>query len=239
MLGGAPMLMIKGLVGGLFQVLMFAVLLLVPAGLLPGGTWKWERAIYFLAVYWVAVEILVVWLCIAAPAGMEARFKKAPKDERRPKGDRVLLPILLFFLLAFFIVIPMDVFYFHLLPKPKLAWSIIGVALTVFGLISSGASIYANAFITPTIQDQSAEGQTVADTGVYSVVRHPYYASLFPLLAGISMWLESWLGVIALLPVLFILVLRIRVEEETLKKTLPGYLEYMEKVKYRLLPFIW
>ena len=233
------MLIIKGLIGGLFQVVLFGALLLVPAGLVPGGTWYWERAIYFLAGYGIFVEVLIVWLCIVAPAGMEARFKKAPRDEKRPREDRILMPLIIIFMLAVFIVIPLDVFYLHLLPKPGPIWSIIGVVLIAFGLLFNAGSIYANAYITPSIQDQTGEGQKVADTGVYSIVRHPYYSSLIPIFVGGAIWLESWVGVIALLPMLMVLILRIGVEERTLKETLPGYPEYMEKVKYRLVPFVW
>jgi protein-S-isoprenylcysteine O-methyltransferase Ste14 len=189
--------------------------------------------------YGILVEILVVWLCIAAPAGLEARFKIKSKDKKRPKEDKILTPLLVIFILALFIVIPVDVFYLHLLPKPGPLWSIVGVVLIVFGLLFNVGSIYANAFITPTIQDQTDEGQKVADTGVYSVVRHPFYSSLILFFGGITIWLESWVGVIALLPILVVMILRIRVEERTLKATLPGYPKYMKKVKYRLLPFVW
>lgn len=233
------MLIIRGIIAVLFQVIGFGILLLVPAGLLPGGTWYWERAIYFLIGYGIFVEILVIWLCIAAPAGLEARFKIRAKDNKRPKEDKILMPFLVIFILALFIVIPMDVFYLHLLPKPGPTWSIIGVVLIVFGLLFNVGSIYVNAFITPTIQDQTEEGQKVTDTGVYSIVRHPFYSSLILFFGGIAIWLESWVGVIALLPILVVMILRIRVEERTLKSTLPGYSKYMKKVKYRLLPFVW
>ena len=69
----------------------------------------------------------------------------------------------------------------------------------------------------------------MVDTGVYGIVRHPMLA----------IWLESWIGVIALIPVLVVMIFRIRVEESTLKAVLPGYLKYMKNVKYRLLPFVW
>lgn len=233
------MLVIRGIIAVLFQVLGFGVLLLVPAGLLPDGTWYWERVIYFLVGYGVLAEILVVWLCIVAPAGLEARFKIKSKDNKQPKEDKILMPLLVISMLAIFVVIPLDVFYLHLLPKPGLVWSIVGVVLIVFGLLFNVGSIYANAFITPTIQDQTDDGQKVADTGVYGIVRHPMYSSLIVLFGGIAIWLESWLGVIALLPVLVVMIFRIRVEERTLKAVLPGYLKYMKKVKYRLLPFVW
>ena len=233
------MLIIKGLIGGLFQVVMFAVLLLIPAGLLPGGTWVWKRAIYFLIGYGIFVEILIVWLCIVAPAGIEARFKKAPKDAKRPKEDKILSLLLGIFMFAVIIVIPLDVFYLQLLPKPDLIWSIIGVVLIIFGLLFNAGSLYANAFITPALQDQTDQGQKVVDSGVYSILRHPFYSSLFFIFGGGAIWLESWVGLIAMLPVLVVMILRIRVEERNLIKTLPEYPDYMKKVKYRLLPFIW
>lgn len=233
------MLIIKGLIGGLFQVVIFAAMLLIPAGLVPGGTWFWKRAIYFLIGYGIFTEILIVWLCIVAPAGMEARFKKAPKDVKRPKEDKILTPLIAIFFVMIFIVIPLDVFYLHLLTKPNLIWSVIGVIFIVFGLLTNAGSIYANAFITKTIQDQTDQGQKVVDTGVYSIVRHPYYTSLFFIFGGVAIWLESWVGLIAILPMLVVMILRIRVEERYLIKTLPEYTDYMKKVKYRLLPFIW
>lgn len=233
------MLLIKGLIAGFLQVVLYAALLLIPAGLIPGGTWVWERAIYFLIGYGIIIEIMIVWLCMAAPAGIEARFKKSPKDERRPKEDKILTPLLKVFAIVYFIIIPLDVFYLQLLPKPNLIWSIIGALLAVFGLLFNGGSVYSNAFITKTIEDQTQEGQKVADTGVYAIVRHPFYASLIPIFTGAAIWLESWVGVIGFIPFLIILILRIKIEERFLEKTLPGYPEYMNNVKYRLLPFVW
>jgi protein-S-isoprenylcysteine O-methyltransferase Ste14 len=109
----------------------------------------------------------------------------------------------------------------------------------VMGLLGNGGSMIANAYITPTIQDQTDEGQKVADTGLYRVIRHPMYTSMFLLFAGMSLWLESWAALLLNIPFLIVVVVRILVEEKKLKETLPGYPEYMKKVKYRLLPFIW
>lgn len=233
------MLLIKGLIGGLFQVVMFGALLLIPAGLLPGGSWYWERAIWFLIAYGISVEVLVVWLYFKAPQGLAARFKKAPKDERRPKEDKIILPVGVISFLVFFLTIPLDVFYFHFFPAPGLVWSIAGAVLALAGLLFNAGSLYVNAFVTKTIQDQTDEGQTVVDTGVYAIVRHPMYASFIPLFGGGAIWLQSWAGVIALIPMMGIFVIRIIIEERTLLETLPGYAEYKQKVKYRLIPGVW
>jgi protein-S-isoprenylcysteine O-methyltransferase Ste14 len=233
------MLIIKGIITIFFQAIFFGIMLLVPAALLTDGSWYWERAIYFLIGYLILVEILVIWLAIKAPAGLEARYKVRAKKEKQPKADKILLPLLSISFLVILFIIPVDVFYLQFLPKPNLIWSITGAVLIFFGLLGNVGSIYSNAFITPTVQDQTDEGQKVADTGVYSIVRHPMYASLILLFGGMALWLESWLGVIALLPMLLVMIIRIGIEEKTLKAALPEYLPYMKKVKYRLLPFIW
>lgn len=233
------MLIVKVLIAIFFQSLGLAILLLIPAGLLPGGTWLWYRAIYFCIGYFIFMAPVAIYISIVAPAGLEARFKKAPKDEKRPKADKILLPLLAVTIIAIFLGIPLDRFTLKLLPMPSLIGSIVGVGLMVIGLLVNVGSMIANAYITPTIQDQTDEGQKVADTGVYRIVRHPMYASLFLLFLGMALWLESWAAVLLNIPFLIVIVVRILVEEKKLKETLHGYTAYIKKVKYRLLPFIW
>ena len=69
------MLILRGVIGGLFQVAVFGSLLVVPAGLVPGGTWYWPRALLFLGVYGCVLVISIVALAIKAPANLEARLK--------------------------------------------------------------------------------------------------------------------------------------------------------------------
>ena len=233
------MLIVKSLIAIFFQSLGYAILLLIPAGLLPGGTWLWHRAIYFCIGYFIFLVPVAIYICIVSPAGMEARFKKAPKDEKRPKADKILVPLLAVTLIAIFLGIPLDRFTLKLLPMPGLITSIVGMGLMVVGLLINGGSLIANAYITPTIQDQTEEGQKVADTGVYRIIRHPMYTSLLLLFPGMALWLESWTAVLLNIPFLIVIIVRILVEENKLKETLPGYPEYMKKVKYRLVPFVW
>ena len=222
------MLLIKSIIGGLFKVFLIGLLLLVPAGIVPGGTWFWERGLLFLAGYGVLGEILIIWISI-----------RAPKDGKRPKEDKIILPLFVLLFVVFLIIIPIDFFYINFLPKPGLLLSVIGVVTAFFGILFNCGAIAANAYITPRIQDQTDEGQKIADSGVFSIVRHPYYSSFFLVFGGMALWLESLLGVIALIPILILFIVRIGVEERTLETTLTGYIEYKRKVKYRLIPFIW
>ena len=94
-----------------------------------------------------------------------------------------------------------------------------------------------NAYLSRTIRVE--EGQTVVDTGLYGIVRHPMYMATLLLFLAMPLVLGSWyaLAVLAIYPAL--IVVRLKDEESLLTKELPGYAEYKQKVKFRLLPFIW
>lgn len=232
------MLIIKGLLGGLFQVAILAAFLLVPAGLVPGGTWLWERALIFLGVYGVILEITIVAIAIKAPDSLKARLEmRAAGGQSR--GERIVNGLLIPVFGAWFAFIPVDVFCLNLLPAPTLAVSVVGGVLVLIGFAIIAAAIYQNSFATPYVEDQSERGQTLVDTGLYGVVRHPLYMGMVPYVAGISLWLQSYAGLIALIAPLALLIARALVEEKVLQETLPGYSDYMERVRYRLVPFIW
>ena len=101
------------------------------------------------------------------------------------------------------------------------------------------AAIYENSFAAPIVEDQTDVGQVLIDTGPYARVRHPLYLGFLPFVAGISLWLESYTSLIVGFGSLVWIIGRIVVEERMLRHTLPGYSEYVEKVPYRLVPFVW
>ena len=94
-----------------------------------------------------------------------------------------------------------------------------------------------NAYLSRTIKVE--EGQKVVDTGMYGIVRHPMYAVTILLFLMIPLVLGSWYALIAFAFYPAIIILRLKDEEELLTKELPGYAEYKQKVKYRIIPFIW
>lgn len=232
------MLIIKGLIGGLFQLAIFSAFLVIPAGLLPGGTWYWQRALIFIGVYGFILEASVVVLAVVAPASLEARLK-APSVKKQPVADRFVTAILFLTFLGWFVSIPVEVFYLKLLPTPQFVLSVCGGVLSLLGFAIVLTAIYQNSFAVQYVEDQTEHGQTLVDTGLYAIVRHPLYLGILPFMAGIALWLESYASLIAVLVILFVLIARIIVEERTLRETLPGYTEYMAKVQYRLIPFIW
>jgi len=94
-----------------------------------------------------------------------------------------------------------------------------------------------NAYLSRTIKVE--EGQTVVDTELYGVVRHPMYMTTILLFLMIPLILGSWYALIAFAFYPVIIIVRLRDEEELLTRELPGYAEYQRKVKYRIIPFIW
>ena len=94
-----------------------------------------------------------------------------------------------------------------------------------------------NAFLSRTSKVE--QDQTVVDTGLYGIVRHPMYAVTIDLFMLMPLILGSWYALIPMAVYPAVIVVRLKAEEELLTKELPGYVDYKKKVKYRLLPFIW
>ncbi len=126
----------------------------------------------------------------------------------------------------------------------RFGWSAVPtwVVITASVLFVAAYALYAevmreNAFLSRTVKVE--EGQTVVDTGLYGIVRHPMYAVTILLFLMMPLVLGSWYALIvfALYPV--IIIVRLKDEEELLTRELPGYEEYKKKVKYRIVPFVW
>lgn len=232
------MLIVRGLVGGLFQVAVIAACLLLPTRWIGGDAWSWSRALIYLGVYGVLLGGSVVTLGVFAPASLEARVKR-PTSGTQPMADRIVTGLIGLTTFGFFAFIPLDVFRFQLLPTPASAVSALGLALFAVGFLICIVAIYQNSFAVPIVEDQTDAGQVLVDSGLYSVVRHPLYFGILPFLFGTALWLESYASLVVAGLVVLALIARIVVEEGVLRETLPGYIEYSERVRHRLVPFIW
>jgi protein-S-isoprenylcysteine O-methyltransferase Ste14 len=122
-------------------------------------------------------------------------------------------------------------------PFVSLIVSLIGEGLVVLSFVVYYFVFRENSYAASSIQ--TYEGQKVISTGLYARVRHPKYVGDIILVVGIPLALGSWWGLAFLLLVLPALAWRILDEEKLLKKDLPGYVEYTQKVRYRLVPHLW
>ena len=126
----------------------------------------------------------------------------------------------------------------------RFGWSVVPtwVVITASVLLLASYGLYAevmreNAYLSRTVKVEA--GQTVVDTGMYGIVRHPMYAVTILLFLMIPLVLGSWYALIAFAFYPAVIVVRLKDEEELLTKELPGYAEYKQKVKYRIIPYIW
>ena len=227
------MLVIKGVVGSLFQTAIIGALILLPA-----WTWQWTEANQFLICYAILSVVSAVFLALKAPASLEARMEM-PMNETQPLSDRIATRFLLLFLMGWFVFIPIDVFYLKLLAPPQQMIQILGGILTLFAYFIMLLALYQNEFATPVVRDQSERGHELRDTGLYGLVRHPFYTGFILFCIGMALWLQSYAALIAGLLPLTALIGRIYAEEKILQETLPGYREYISRTRNRIIPFIY
>lgn len=207
-------------------VLIVMLFLFVPAGTLsyPGG-WL-LMAILFVPMFFAG---LVMWR--KAPTLLESRLRA---KEREDTQKRVIgLSGLMF--LAGFISAGLD-FRWNWTVVPR--WVTVAAAVVFLGGYLLFAEVLReNAYLSRVIEVQ--KGQKVVDNGLYGVIRHPMYSATLLMFLAMPLVLGSWISFLIFLAYPVLLYQRIGNEESVLKEQLDGYTAYCEKVKYRLLPFIW
>jgi protein-S-isoprenylcysteine O-methyltransferase Ste14 len=227
------MLLLKLIAGIVIDVALFAVLLFLPTGDL-----EWRRAWVFLGVVFIGAVASTASIFRVNKDLLEERFKP-PLQKGQPVADKIIVVLLIVTFFGLTAFIPLDVFRFHLMGKPGTIASSLGLVLFVAGWWIITLALRENAFAAPVVKHQEERQQTVIDTGVYGIVRHPMYAGFVPVAVGMSLWLESYAAAMLASVPIGLLVLRIYVEERFLRRELKGYDAYTERVRYRLIPFIW
>jgi protein-S-isoprenylcysteine O-methyltransferase Ste14 len=231
--------LLKAFLSPLPVLAVLAALILLPAGLV-GGVWIWPTAWAFLAVFGGLSMLAYLLLAMLRPASFRVRQQGlvAEAEKQQPLIDALGLVLYVAFTSAWFILIPVDVFRLHLLAPPSEAVGLAGAVLVVAGVALTHVAIGQNRFAAPTIHDQSAEGQTVIDTGLYGIVRHPFYAAMLLVYLGTALWLGSYAAAIASFGFLILTLARTVIEEAWLRDHLPDYAAYAKRVRGRLIPYI-
>lgn len=203
------------------------------AGILFGiaGTFDYPGAWILLASFLaIAVSLFAYYL------RKDPEFLRKRMDYReREKPQRLIVGLSLLPFLGFFALPALD----RRFGWTPFSWIIIASGFLLFSLSYLAVMVVfaANRYAARTIRIQ--EGQRVIDSGPYAIVRHPMYALVSPIYAGIVLTLQSPWGLVFIPLALAVLVARILNEEKVLRDGLPGYAEYMKKVRWRLVPLIW
>ena len=207
-------------------LLMVALLIFLPA-----GTLRFMNGWLLIGLLFVPMLIAGFVMYFKNPAFLEKRLDV--KEKQATQKGVIAFSGLMF--VGGFVVAGLDY---------RFGWSMVSksilVAASVLFLLSY--ALYAevmreNAYLSRTIKVE--EGQTVVDTGLYGIVRHPMYMATILLCLMIPVVLGSWYALIVFAFYPAIIIVRLKDEEELLTRELPGYEAYKKKVKYRILPFVW
>ena len=198
---------------------------------LPAGTFSYPGGWLFMGLLFVPMLILGIVLLMKVPDLLAKRLNN--REEQGEQKKVVGFSGLMF--LVGFVICGLDF---------RWGWTMVPSVIVVIAavMLLAGYGLYMevmreNAYLSRTVEVQ--EGQKVIDTGLYGVVRHPMYFATVLMFLAIPLVLGSWIGFAIFLIYPFLMVKRIKNEEQVLEAGLAGYREYKEKVRYRLIPFIW
>jgi protein-S-isoprenylcysteine O-methyltransferase Ste14 len=216
--------------------LALAILASVMCALLFGtaGTTRYWQAWVYLGIYVAAAIPTMRYLVRRDPALLERRMRGGPMFETE-RTQRIIMTFTSLGFIALLVVPALD---------RRFGWSSVPVWAVVLGdvLVATGYCfillVYrVNSYTASTIQ--VVPGQTVISTGPYAIVRHPMYASGSLYIFGTPLALGSYWGFVAIAAMMPFLLWRLLDEERILTRDLPGYAEYRQRVRHRLVPLIW
>ena len=197
----------------------------------PAGTLNFPNGWIFMAILFVPMFCAGIVMMFKNPYLLQKRL-----DAKEKMGDQQLVVKLsgLMFI-AGFVVAGLDFrFKWFVLPK---AVTFAAVAVFLLSYLVYAEVLRENTYLSRTIQVQ--ENQKVISTGLYGIVRHPMYMATIFLFLSMPLVLGSAVAFVIFLVYPFIIAKRIKGEEELLEKELDGYKEYKQKVKYKMIPFVW
>ena len=219
-------LLIQGIAKFLAGVVLLGVLLFLPA-----GTLAWPQGWRLMGILFIPMLLAGIVMIRKNPELLRKRLNA--KEKQAEQLDVLKLSALMF--LAAFILAGLN-FRFRWIVLPDwISWTAAVIFLISYGLYAE--VMRENAYLSRTIEVQ--ENQKVVDTGLYGIVRHPMYMSTLFLFLAMPLVLGSVISFLIMLLYIPIIAKRIRNEEQVLEEDLEGYAEYKQKVKYKVIPFIW
>ena len=213
---------------------VFGLIVLSALVFLPAGTLNYWQAWVFIATFMVATIFPSIYIARTNPAALQRRMHGGPRAEARTI-QKILITGAWLGLLALLVISAYD----H-----RMGWSsvpawvcLLGDVLLATGLGIAMLVVIQNGYAAATVTVET--GQTVVSGGVYTFVRHPMYVGNMIMMVGVPLALGSYWGLVFVVPGVVALVLRILDEEKLLTHELAGYREYTQRVRYRLVPYVW
>jgi protein-S-isoprenylcysteine O-methyltransferase Ste14 len=219
-------LFFEAIIKFLFGVLLVGLLIFLPA-----GTLDYFGGLVLMGILFIPMFFAGIVMMIKNPALLRSRLDA--KEKQKEQSAVVKLSGLMF--LVGFILAGLGFrLGWYVLPR----WgAIVASVFFILSYIVYAEVLRENTYLSRTIEVQ--DGQKVIDSGLYGIVRHPMYSATLILFLSMPLVLGSLYSFVIFLAYPFIIAKRIIHEEEFLEKELEGYKEYKQKVKYRLIPFVW
>lgn len=215
-------------------LLFYIVLALVMFG--AAGTLDWWGGWAYLGQSLVGGFAICIWLLVHDPGLLQERLTGGLRKDQ-VFWDKVLMGILHLGFFAWLILMALDRRW-SISHMPR-AWNYAGLVLSSSFYVVCWLVFRENSFAAPVVRLQAERSQKAVTTGLYGFVRHPMYAGGLFYFVGLPLTFGSWLGLAVVPLFIAILVVRIPVEEKTLRGGLAGYDDYALRVRYRLVPGIW
>lgn len=211
--------------------MLMAIVVLCLVFFWPAGTVRYWQAWVYMGMLFGAMGLIMSYLFHNDPALLDRRMKMREKEEPQKLIIKIGSPV---FAVAF--LLPgFDVRY---------GWSLVPAAVVLFadavfllGYYLFFLTLKENSYASRVIEVDG--GQRVISTGPYARVRHPMYSAMLLMMGATPLCLGSYWSLLAAIPVVSVIVFRILNEEKVLSENLPGYKEYLQKVRYRLVPGLW
>ena len=219
-------LFIEAIVKFILGVLIIGLLVFIPA-----NTLNYWNGWLFMGLLFIPMFIAGIVMIIKSPDLLRKRLNAKEKESEQKQV--ILFSGLMF--LAGFIIAGLNYRYNWIIIPNYIV--IISSITFILAYILYAEVLRENAYLSRTIEVQ--ENQKVVDTGLYGIVRHPMYATTILLFLSMPLILGSIISFAIFLIYPFIIAKRIKNEEEVLERELAGYSDYKNKVKYKLIPFIW
>ena len=223
----------RQLVFSFFYLFIFPLLLFLLA-----SDWHWPEGWIFSLLFCGLSFLTVLYLYLRDPELLNERFGSPVQRDQKP-WDKVLLIIFFLAFLAWFVIMPLDARRFHWsTPFPR--WlEAVGAVMFFGAFFLLFSAMKENTFAAPVVKMQKARGQQVISSGVYGLVRHPMYSGGTLLFLGGALLLGSFWGLVIGLISSALLAIRSLGEEKMLQRELIGYPDYMKRVRWRLVPYIF
>ncbi len=198
---------------------------------IPAGTIEYWQAWLYLSILGVLTAVAGIYLFLRDPDALRRRLLRREQESSQKK----IIKISGLFLVAAFVLPGLD---------KRWGWSSVPVWVVI---LCDGLTILAYLLFLMVMRENSygsriitvEKGQTVIRTGPYAVVRHPMYVAMLMIYLTEPLALGSYWAILPALGMIPVIIARIKNEEMTLEQNLPGYIEYCDVVKYRLLPGLW